>query len=468
MTTKKTTFALYFGNRGFFPGSLIAEARDQMVGALEGLGHDVLVMDANATRYGAVETAAEGAVYAEFLRQNRGKYGGVILSLPNFGDENGAVAALKDAGVPILVQASPDELSQMAPETRRDAFCGKLSIMDMFTQCGIAFTALKPHVVHPSSLAFADNVDYFDRVCRVVGGLKDMTVGSIGARTTPFKSVRIDEATLQRHGITVETVDMGEVIGRVRDLADDNAAVQAKAAVLRGHTSWGETPPSSFLTIAKLGVVLDQIIEELRLDAVAVRCWLELQKQLGVSPCVLLGELNDRDIAAACEVDVGNAVTMRALNLASGQAAACLDWNNNYGEDEEKCIVFHCGPVPQSLMAAKGVVTDHLILANSTGPGCGWGCNQGRIRPMPVTFGGLMTDAGCICTYVGEAQITDDPIPNDFFGCAGVFEKPDLQDVLLTIGKLGHRHHVSLTEGHVAGAMAEAMENYLGWEVTRV
>ncbi len=468
MTIEKTTFALFFGNRGFFPAGLIADARREMDRVLTGLGHRTLMLDSNATRNGAVETPAEGAIYADFLRAHRGQYGGVIVCLPNFGDETGAVAALKEAGVPILIQAYPDELNRMAPATRRDSFCGKFSIMDVFCQYGVKFTALKPHVVHPASEAFARNVDHFDRMCRVVNGMRDTVVGAIGARTTPFKTVRIDELALQRHGITVETVDLADVIARVRGLADDAPAVAAKSEVLRAHTNWGDTPPPAFATIAKLGVVLDGLIEEMSLDALAIRCWLELQKQLGISPCVLLSELNDRFIAAACEVDVGNAAAMRALSLASGYAPTCLDWNNNYGDDEEQCILFHCGPVPQSLMAGKGCVTDHAILSTATGPGCGWGCNQGRIMSMPVTIGGLMTESGRLKMYVGEGRITDDEIPPEFFGCAGVFEQAHLQDTLLTIGKLGHRHHVSLTRGHVAAPVIEALESYLGYDITRV
>jgi len=468
MQTPKTTFALFFGNRGFFPASLIESARQEMADVLRKLGHEVLMLDSQATRYGAVETPQEGEVYADFLRQNQGKFGGVILCLPNFGDETGAVAALKDAGVPIFIQAYPDDLHRMGPDQRRDAFCGKLSIMDVFRQYGVRFTVVKPHVVAPASRQFAEHVDYFDRLCRVVNGLRNMTVGAIGARTTPFKTVRIDELALQRHGITVETMDMAEVIHRVRSLSEDAPEVKEKAEALRRYTGWGDTPSQAFMNLTRLGVVLDQIIAELRLDALAIRCWLELQQQLGISPCVLLGFLNDQGIAAACEVDVGSAVAMRALHLASGKAAACLDWNNNYGEDDEQCILFHCGPVPQSLMTGHGVVTDHAILANATGPGCGWGCNQGRIRPMPVTFSNLMTEDGCLWFYLGEGRITDDDIPPEFFGCAGVFEHEDLQDVLLTLGKQGHRHHVAVTEGHVAEPLREALEDYLDCNVTCV
>ena len=468
MRNGKSSFALFFGNRGFFPASLLAGARKEMAEVLENLGHEVLLLDAGATRHGAVETPQEGQVYANFLRQNAGKYDGIVVCLPNFGDETGAVAALKDAGVPILVQAYPDELDNMAPEKRRDSFCGKMSIMDMLCQYGLPFTALKPHTVHPRSPRFASNIDYFDRMCRVVKGMKSMVVGAIGARTTAFKTVRIDEMALQQHGITTETLDLADVFARVAALNSSDERVKAKAEKLRGYASWTGIPESALETLARLGTVLDAIVEEYRLDAYAIRCWVEMQQQLKVSPCVLLSEMNDRRIAAACEVDVGNAVTMRALSLASGNAPACLDWNNNYGEEDDKCILFHCGPVPQSLMASKGQITDHAILANAVGWGCAYGCNTGRIAPLPFTFGSLLTRGGELKFYLGQGRFTEDTIPADFFGCAGVAQIDNLQDVLQTIGYQGHRHHVSVTPGHMAGAVREAFEKYLGYEVTMV
>jgi L-fucose isomerase-like protein len=356
----------------------------------------------------------------------------------------------------------------MAPEQRRDSFCGKMSIMDMLCQYGTAFTALKPHTVHPRSPRFASNIDYFDRVCRVVKGMKSLVVGAIGARTTAFKTVRIDEVALQQHGITMETLDLADVFARVGALGSSDAKVKDKAEKLRGYTSWTGVPDSAVETLAKLGVVLDAVVEEYHLNACAIRCWIEMQQQLKISPCVLLSEMNDRGVVAACEVDVGNAVTMRALSLASGDAATCLDWNNNYGEEDDKCILFHCGPVPQSMMVSKGQISDHLILANAVGSGCSYGCNTGRIAPTPFTFGSLLTQRGGLKFYLGQGRFTEDPIPDNFFGCAGVAQIDSLQDTLQTIGYLGHRHHVSVTSGHLAGPVREAFEKYLGYEVTPV
>jgi L-fucose isomerase-like protein len=466
MSGQKTTFALFFGNRGFFPASLIAEAREELPRVLREQGHDVLMLEADATRFGAVETSREGEVFASFLQDNRKKFGGVILCLPNFGDETGAVAALGEADVPILVQAYPDELDRMSPELRRDAFCGKISVMDVFNQYGVKFTALKPHVVSPSSDRFRANVDHFDRVCRVVNEMKGMTVGAIGARTTPFKTVRIDELALQRHGITVETLDLSGVFARMREVKHDDGAYDAKAAELRAYTSWEGVPKEAFDNIVRLGVVLDEIIEEYQMDAIALRCWTELQEQLGISACVLLGELNNRGVPAACEVDVGNAIVMHALHLASGEPATCLDWNNNYGDEEDKCILFHCGPVPRSLMADRGRIIDHAILANTVGEGCSYGCHVGRIAPSGFTFGSMLTNSGELRFYLGQGRFTEDPIPPEFFGCAGVAEIAHLQDVLLHVGLNGYRHHVSLTPGLVQAPVREALERYLGFAVT--
>jgi L-fucose isomerase-like protein len=281
----------------------------------------------------------------------------------------------------------------------------------------------------------------------------------------PGQTVRIDELALQKHGITVESFDLADIIGRVKLLPADSEAFKAKATFLNGYTAWDGIPVEAFNNLVRLGVVLDDVIAENKLNAIAIRCWTELQTQLGISPCVLLGALNNIGLPAACEVDIGNAIMMYALSMASGNVPACLDWNNNYGDDENKCILFHCGPVPVSLMSDPGHISDHAILSNSLGEGKSYGCHVGRISPRPFTFGSLLTSEGNIKLYLGQGHFTDDRVPEDFFGCAGVAEIPHLQDVLVHIGRYGHRHHVTITTGHVQYSLLEALQNYLGFEV---
>ncbi|HIS01928.1 MAG TPA: hypothetical protein IAA74_10065 [Candidatus Excrementavichristensenella intestinipullorum] len=461
------TFALCFGNRGFMPGELILGARQDMVKAVTDAGYDYIMMEEAATRYGAVETRDEGLLYAKWLKSHEGQYDGVIFCQPIFVDENGAINALQDAGVPILMQAYPDEIGKMDFAHRRDAYCGKFSVTDVFTQYGVPFTVFKPHVVHPLTPAFQQNLQDFAAVCRVVNGMKRFNLGCIGARTTAFKTVRFDEIALQKYGINVESFDLSELFEKVRAKADADPVVAAKLEKLKNYTDFSGVPAANALTLAKIGVVVDEYIEEYHLDALALRCWNEMETYLRVCPCVLLSELNDRGIAASCEIDMCSAITMRAMQLASQQPAAVLDWNNNYGDDENKVVLFHCGPVAQSLMAAKGTVGEHKMFAKND-PGSGWGCNEGRIAAFPMTFSNCQTKDGKIVLYVSEGQFTADPIEDGYFGCGGVAQIPDLQNKLIKLARGGFKHHTSVGKGHMKDVLTEAFTTYLGYDVVEI
>lgn len=460
-------FALYFGNRGFMPAELIAGAREDMIRAVSEAGYEPLVMDEKATRYGAVETREEGRLYHDWLKSHEGEYDGVILCMPIFIDENGAVAALQDAGVPILMQAYPDEIGKMDFAHRRDAFCGKFSVTDVFYQYKIPFTVMKPHVVHPLSAAFRKNLEDFAAVCRVVKGMKRFNLGCIGARTTAFKTVRFDEVTLQRYGINVESFDLSELIFKVQNVRDEEERVREKVARLEKYADFSRVPEKNRQTLAKISVVIDEYIREYALDALTLRCWNEMETILRVCPCVLISELNDRGIVCSCEIDLTSAITMRAMALASGKPTACLDWNNNYGEEENKVILFHCGPVAQTLMAGKGRVTEHKMFAKGD-PGSGWGTNEGRIGSFDMTFSNCFTEDGKLKVYAGEARFTGEPIEEGYFGCGGVAEIPDLQNKLIRLARGGFKHHTTVGVGHMKAVLEEAFQTYLGYEVVDI
>lgn len=460
-------FALYFGNRGFMPAELIEGAREDMVKAVTEAGYEYLIMDREATRYGAVETRDEGRLYAKWLKSHEGEYDGVILCQPIFIDENGAITALQDAGVPILMQAYPDEIGKMDFAHRRDAFCGKFSVTDVFEQYQVPYTVMTPHVVHPLTDAFAQNLHDFAAVCRVVNGMKKFTIGCIGARTTAFKTVRFDEITMQRHGINVESFDLSELFEFVRAKKDSDASVLRKKEVLEKYADFTRVPEEKKLTLAKIGLVIDEYIEDYHLDAVALRCWNEMETYLRVCPCVLLSELNDRGIVASCEIDMCSAITMRALQLATEGPAACLDWNNNYGENPDKVILFHCGSTARKLMKEKGTVTSHKMF-DKTDPGSGFGTNEGRIAAFPMTYSNCKTENGKITVYVSEGEFTNDGIEEGFFGCGGVAEIADLQKKLLRLARGGFKHHTTVANGHVKHILEEAFRYYLGYDVVSI
>ena len=297
--------------------------------------------------------------------------------------------------------------------------------------------------------------------------MKRFNLGCIGARTTAFKTVRFDELTLQRYGINVESFDLSELIYKVNAKKSGDRSVIDKIKRLESYTDFSKVPEKQKETLAKVSVVIDEYIAEYHLDAVTLRCWNEMETILRVCPCVLISELNDRGIPCSCEIDLTSAITMRALSLASEKPSACLDWNNNYGDDENKVILFHCGPVAQTLMAGKGEVTAHKMF-EKTDKGSGWGTNEGRIAAFDMTFSNGFTENGKLKVYVSEGKFTGDVIEKGYFGCGGVAEIPDLQNKLLRLAKGGFKHHTTVGVGKMKYVLEEAFGTYLGYEVESI
>jgi len=461
------TFAICLANRGTFPGSLFDAARKELAKALSALGHTALMLPVGSTRHDAVGSIVEGRAYAEFLTAHRGEYDGVILSLPNFGDENGAVVALKDAGVPILVQAFPDEPDKMGIYERRDAVCGKLAVCNVLRQAGVPYTLTEDFAVSPKSKAFAADVRRFAAICRIVKGLRTFNVGVLGARTTPFKTMRIDEIAFQRHGVNVETLDLADVFRRMRKA--DAKTVAAKCKEMESYARRTPCCAKRIDALSRLAVAIDKIVEEYGLDSVAIRCWDEFQSEWGISPCVVMSMLNDRGFPAACETDVDNAVMMRAVGLAAGEGepVAVFDVNNNYRNAKDKAVFFHCSAVPRGMLVQKGLMDDHPILAKSMGPGVSVGVYNGKMKPGFVTVASLRTEDGRLKGFVTEGEITALDPGRDFFGTGFVFRKSDgdMNGLFNYMAENGFRHHVAFAYGLNAVAVREALVKYLGYEI---
>lgn len=464
---KKLTFALFFGNRGFFPGELVDSARNEMRAAVQAFGHDTIEMAPELTRFGAVETIAEGNIYAKFLQENQGKFDGVILCLPNFGDENGAAVALQDCGVPILIQAYPDEIGLMDFSHRRDAFCGKISIADVFGQMGIKYSIFEPHTCHPDSPEFRKQLETFSKVCNVVRNMRRMNVGSIGIRPTAFKTIRYDELALQKYGINVEAFELLQLFDYMDAVDTDSQAFRDALSLIKNSSDLSAVPQERTQKLAKLYLALKALVADYHLDALAIRCWSDMQNRIGITPCLINGLFDAEGIPVACETDICNAIAMFALQSAADKPAMCMDWNNNFGNDPNKCILFHCGNVAPEQMVGKGQVVSHVMLDKGREElgGVAWGCNQGRIIQGPLTYMSSKTVDGKLAFYLGKGHVTDDQIEDGYFGCAGVVEIPDLQRVLLGVCKKGYRHHVSLTMDHVDDVLREAFTTYLGYQI---
>ena len=462
----KATLGVIIGNRGFFPDQLAKSGREEMIQILRTAGIETVVLGPEQSKHGAVETHEEAKRCASLFRSASDRIDGVIVSLPNFGDERAIADTLRLAAlnVPVLVQATPDTPSKMTIAHRRDSFCGKMSACNNLSQYRIPYSLTSLHTVEPQSDAFRRDLEWFLAVCRVVKGLKRLRIGAIGARPAAFNTVRYSEKILEANGISVETIDLSEILGRIERMKDDNPDAQKKLDAIRRYVSTASVPNSALLKMAKLGAVIDGWMRDAEVSISAIQCWTSLEEYFGVVPCTIMSMMSDEGLSSACEVDIAGVVGMHALQLASETPSALLDWNNNYAEDPDKAVCFHCSNLPKHFF--KDVRMDFQeIIAGTVGKENTFGTCVGRVKAGPMSFARFSTDDlhGSIRGYVGEGNFTDDPL--ETFGGAGVVHIPHLQKLLRYICELGFEHHVAANFSTVASAVHEAATRYLGWDM---
>jgi L-fucose isomerase-like protein len=465
---KKMTMGVIVGNRGFFPDHLAKEGRSEMVKALKGAGMHAVVPGPDDTKFGAVETRDEAKKCAELFQAHRDKIDGVIVTLPNFGDERAVAETLRMANlkVPVLIQATPDSAGKMTIADRRDSFCGKMSVCNNLSQYGIPYSLTSQHTESPDSDAFRKDLDWFAGVCRVANGMKSLRIGAIGARPAAFKTVRYSEKLLEANGIDVEPIDLSEIFGRIGRMKDNDPAARRKLAAIKKYVPTNGVPEEALLKMAKLAAVVTNWMKETDVAISAVQCWTSIEEYFGVVPCTVMSMMSDQLMPSACEVDICGVIGMYALTLASGTPSALLDWNNNYGDDPDKAVCFHCSNLPKHFFA--DVKMDYQeIIAGSVGKLNTFGTCVGRVKSGAMTFARFSTNdrKGTICGYTGEGQFTDDPLKT--FGGAGVVQIQHMQDLLRYICENGFEHHVAANFATVADMVQEATTKYLGWDVKR-
>ncbi|HEO71495.1 MAG TPA: fucose isomerase, partial [Candidatus Hydrogenedentes bacterium] len=254
--TKNACLGLLVGNRAFFPDELAREGYAGMTQRLEDLGCDLVVLRPEESKFGCVETWEEAKRCGALFKANADRLDGVLVTLPNFGDERAVADTLKLSGldVPVLVHAWPDDPAKMSLEFRRDSFCGKMSVCNNLAQYGIPYSLTRLHTMDPVSEAFASEVQWFAAVCRIVKGLRTCRVGALGARPAPFNTVRYSEKLLQESGITVETMDLSEALGRIDGMADDDAKVVQRIQQFVDYVPTQGVPKQALTRMAKLAL----------------------------------------------------------------------------------------------------------------------------------------------------------------------------------------------------------------------
>jgi L-fucose isomerase-like protein len=460
------TLAVIFGNRDFFPNQLVSEARQDLIALFASLDIEMVALSEQSTKLGAVETWQHAVQCAELFRANRSRIDGILVCLPNFGDEKGIADTIRlsELNVPILVQACSDDLDQFGLERRRDAFCGKISACNNLRQYGLKYTLPRDHTAPITDPRFREDLSEFLAVCSTVKGLRRVRIGAVGARPNAFNTTRFSEKLFEASGISVNTIDLSEIFGTAATIASTDSRVKARVEQIRAYADSSSAPPDSLVRMAKFSIVVDDWMLSLGLTATAIQCWSSMQKNYGVNVCTIMSMMSERMLPSACEVDIAGVVSMYALQLASGRPAALVDWNNNYGVDPDRCVFFHCGNWAKDFLPDIRIGTAP-ILGTVLGEANTVGALAGRTPAGPVTFGRISTDdlSGRIRSYIGQGYFTNDPL--DTFGTKAVVHVPRLPSLMRHICRNGFEHHAAMTSAHCAAAIYEALGNYLDWDV---
>lgn len=466
---ERMCFGIIIGTRAYFNSELAKDVRKQLLKTLADEGYDYVILPEDATPTGSssIETREDGLKCAELFRQNRDRIDGIIVSLPNFGFEIGIINAISvaDLNVPVLVQACDDENDKVDLDSRRDAFCGKISVCNNLYQYGIPFTDTTLHTYSIYSELLAKDINKFAGICRVVNGLRHARIGAIGARPAGFQTVRASEKLLQKSGITVVPVDLSEILGAARKIEDTDAELLKKLEEIKCYAAVPKEYSDKLVLQAKFGVAVERWIEANQIDAVAVQCWDSLEQNYGCAACVTMSMLGEKLLPAACAVDIAGAVSMYALTLAAQGQSALLDWNNNFAEDRNKCVCTHCGNFPKSFVRNDLKLGTLGVLGRTLGKVNTFGAVYGKVTKGDFTFFRISTDdtKGAIKAYLGTGEITDDPYGMD--GCIAVTKVNNLQTLMKYICKNGFEHHVAMVRNDVKEILNEAIEDYLGWNL---
>jgi L-fucose isomerase-like protein len=460
----KSTFGIIVGNRDVFPDTLAKEGRLEIIELMKEMGYNYIILSEEDTKFGVVETYEDAKKCAQLFKENKDTISGIITCLPNFGDEKGIASTLKLAGlnVPVLIQASSDEIDKMGRAFRRDAFCGKISVCSVLYQYGIPFSLTTTHTCAIKSKEFKQDILKFEKVCKIANKMKNARFGQIGTRPNAFETVRYSEKILEYNGITIEPIDLSEIFGMINRLKNDDPKIKEKIQFIKNYTSTTEFPEEGLLKLAKLAVVVENWVIEKELDGFAFQCWPSIQDNFGIVPCAIMSMFSEGLVPAACEVDISGLIGMYILQLASDTPSAILDWNNNYGEDPDKMVLFHCSNLPKSFFKDTRM-TIHPIISDQKGDEVTFGAIQGRIKTQACTLLRIETDDlyGEIKALLVEGDYTDDEL--NTYGGFGVVHIPNLQDVLKTLCEEGFAHHVAASLSQVGEIVYEALTKYSQW-----
>ena len=290
-------------------------------------------------------------VYKYFLENN---VDALFLPHCNFGTESAVAKLGKLMNKPLLLWGPRDDAPLGSEIRTRDTQCGLFATSKILRRFGVPFTYITNSGIEDS--VFEKGFNNFLRAASVVKAFRNMRIGMISTRPGEFWSVMANEGELlEKFGIEVIPVALTEMIASAREYKDkNNEALKAVVKDIKGknidYSSIGE---ENLKKIIALKLAIKKWVEEEKLSAVAIQCWMALPDEYGVAPCFANAMLTDEKIPVVCETDIHGAITAVMLQAANMHKEPIFfaDLTIRHPKRENSELLWHCGNFPYSLKA---------------------------------------------------------------------------------------------------------------------
>jgi len=375
------------------------------------------------------------------------KINGLLLVTLTFGDElAGARIAEEFRRYPIMILATKEPPVLPGGFRRSDSFCGTLSLASALRRRKIPF--LFGGIVFPEDEEFVKSMDTFIRVISIYRKFIGARIGLIGPRPERFETVTFNEVAMaKKFKQRVVHITLLEVIRKASKLSDNDPRVEAIVKEVSKYADLSKISREALLKIAKLEVVLRKIVSEKKLSGLGFRCWTDIQRYYGISPCHVLGRLTQSGIMSSCEVDIYGALSMMIQYMASLESTPpfFIDWTIRHPSKPNVFLAWHCGNMPPTLCSGRCSLLYHSIMYRDVGIENAQGTFEGRLKPGVVTIVRLVEYNGEFKLFVTKGKALEEEGP--FRGSWVWVEVKDLNKIYRTLIEEGFVHHASMIYG---------------------
>ncbi len=285
------------------------------------------------------------------------KIDGLFLPHCNFGTEYVCARLAKELGVPVLLWGPLDERPDENGVRLRDTQCGLFATGKVLRRFKVPFTYMTNCRLNDP--VFERGLRDFMAVCNVIKTFKKIRILQISTRPFDFWTTMCNEGELlERFNIQLSPIPMPELTDRVKAVKQEGTEVKKVIEYCRKNMEI-KIKDDELENVAALKVAMKALAEEYGCNAVAIQCWYQLQKEIGIMPCAANSLMNNEGIPVVCETDIHGAITSLLVEAAGMDESRSFfaDWTIRHPDVENGELLQHCGPWPISIAKEKAKLT---------------------------------------------------------------------------------------------------------------